>query len=74
MINFQYLSSGCKFHLMVVELPKGLPIPNVSSSSNTILEWNAHSPSHIGSLFEITNINFLEEACMLVFLSWSKIS
>lgn len=56
-----------KFHLMIVDLLEGLPISNVSSPTNTIPEWNAHSTTHIEAFFEFTNAYLHEDACMLVF-------
>lgn len=61
--------SSCagKFHLMIANIPKGMPVLNAFLLPNIILEWNAHQASHIQIPFEFANAYLHEDVCMLVF-------
>lgn len=43
-----------RFDLIIVALPKGLPMPNVSSFPTNISSWNVHKSKNIEALFGST--------------------
>lgn len=54
---------GCKFHVIVGDLQKGLHFPNVSSHSEMHTQL-----STLNSFFEFANVHLHEDVCMFVFL------
>lgn len=53
---------------MVANLLEGLPVPDVLSPSNNLLEWNVHLSSRIEALYGFASAYLYEDVCMFVFL------
>lgn len=56
-------SSG--FNLIVANLPKRFPIPNVSSPSDAIPSWNCHNPKEIEASFKFVDGYLIDYAPLL---------
>lgn len=57
---------GSKFDLIIGDPPKGLPMANVSSPPQSIIDWNKHDWSHIEDLFTFVSAYLANNACMLL--------
>jgi len=53
--------------LFVLDVPEGLPVPDVSDPPLAIPEWNAVPPSFLEDAFEFASNHLHDDAAMLIF-------
>jgi hypothetical protein len=60
------------FNLIIVDLPKGLPMLGVSSSPNVIPVWNEHKSKNIETLFEFALAYLNDDGPLLLYFHKKK--
>ena len=55
--------------LFVVDLPDGLPVPDVSDPPSVVPQWNAIPPSFLEDAFEYSSNHLHDDAAMLIFFA-----
>jgi hypothetical protein len=55
--------------LFVLDLPDGLPVPDVSDPPSVVPQWNAIPPSFLEDAFEYASNNLHDDAAMLIFFA-----
>lgn len=59
------------FDLIIVDLPKGLPVLNVSSPTN-IPSWNVHKNENLEALIELFFAYLIDKSPLLLFVPKKK--
>ena len=52
---------------MIVDIPKGLPIPMVSSPPTSILGWNSTDPNFLALMFDFGSSLVYDKGALLLF-------
>jgi hypothetical protein len=55
--------------LFVVDLPEGLPVPDISQPPSAIPDWNTIHPSFLENAFEFASNHLHDDAAMLIFFA-----
>jgi hypothetical protein len=55
--------------LFVMDLPEGLPVPDVSDPPSSVPDWNAIPPNFLEDAFEYASNHLHDDAAMLIFFA-----